>query len=210
MSDSSDRPAPSRSDRWTELMVAARDGDRAAFDRLLEEARPALRRRALSRLQDACLADDVATQTFQRAWRHRQAYDPGRANAATWLYRIADRLMTDEGRARQRRRNREVDGFESVCASADDGDTTVHIEPEDDIELPLAEEADRDREEVLVNAALERLSPSDREILRLFHTEELSYEQIAARLGIRATAVGPRLTRARQRLLERLPPEAMP
>ena len=36
------------------------------------------------------------------------------------------------------------------------------------------------------------------------------FEEIAQRLGVSVAAVGPRLTRARQRLIERLPPEALP
>jgi RNA polymerase sigma-70 factor (ECF subfamily) len=202
--------APSRSDEWTRLMLAARDGDRAAFDRLVEEARPAIRRRALALLQDAALADEVATQALRRAWKHRAGYDPGRANAATWLFRIADRLVTDQGRARKRLRDREVAGFESLCpAAGDDRDATVRVEPEDDVGLPAAEEADLCRAGALVESALARLPGADREVLRLFYYEELNYEQIAARLGVKPTAVGPRLTRARQRLLERLPPEAL-
>ena len=133
-----------RSDRWTELMLLARDGDRAAFDRLLDEARPALRRRALARLQDAPAADEVATRAFVRAWKHRQNYDPARANAATWLYHILDRLITDQGRTRQRQRDREVCGFESVASAGEEGDVAVRVEPEDDVELPAASEADQD------------------------------------------------------------------
>jgi RNA polymerase sigma-70 factor (ECF subfamily) len=203
-----DPGAHRRSDRWTELMLQARGGDRAAFDRLLEEARPALRRRALARLQEAASADEVATRAFVRAWRHRQSYDPARANAATWLYRILDRLITDQGKARQRQLAREVSGFELAAPAGEDGDATVRVEPEDDVELPAAVEADHPRAGRLLEEALSQLSPQDQQVLRLFYYDELSYDAIARRLNVRPTAVGPRLTRARQRLLEKLPPEA--
>src|SRR5262245_14576421 len=94
----------SRSDEWTALLLAARDGDRDAFNRLVDLARPAIRRRALARLQDAALADEVATKTFTRLWKHRASYDKSLANAGTWLYRIADRLITDAGRSRKRQK----------------------------------------------------------------------------------------------------------
>jgi RNA polymerase sigma-70 factor (ECF subfamily) len=191
-------------------MMAAQGGNRATFDRLVDEARPAIRRRALTRLQDGSLADDVATQTFCRAWKHRAAYEPARANAATWLYRIADRLMTDQGRARDRQRKREVAGFDSLRATTGEGrDTLVRIEPEDDIELPAAQEGDLSRAAALLEEALAELSELDQQVLKLFHYDELSYEQIAARLGVNPTAIGPRLTRARQRLLDKLPPSAV-
>ena len=60
-----------------------------------------------------------------------------------------------------------------------------------------------------VREAMEQLSESDRQILELFANEQLSYDQIAARMGIGLKAVGPRLTRARQRLKEQLSPEAL-
>ena len=203
------RDGQTRSDRWTDLMLQARDGDRAAFDRLLDEARPSLRARAMARLQDAPAADEAATRTFVRAWKHRENYDPARANAATWLYRIIDHLITDQGRTRQRQRDREVSGFESVASMGDDGDVAVRVEPEDDVELPATAEADQPRSEGLLKRAMAQLSEADQNVLGLFYFEELSYEAMALRLGIRPTAVGPRLTRARQRLLEKLPPECV-
>lgn len=196
-----------RSERWTRWMVQARDGDREAFDRLLGEARPAIRSRAVGRLQDEALAEEVATQTFVRAWKHRASYDAARANAATWLYRIADRLVTDQGRARQRQRDRELTGFDSLAVGGD-GEGVVRVEPEDDVEVPAAE-GDHGRAAMLLAQGMNELSEADQTILRLFYYEELSYGEIAERMEIGAKAVGPRLTRARQRLLEKLPPEVV-
>ena len=86
-----------RNDRWTALLVQAREGRSAAFDELLAEARPAVWKRARQRLQDDALADDVASRTFIKAWRNLSRYDAGRANASTWLYKIAERLIITSG-----------------------------------------------------------------------------------------------------------------
>jgi RNA polymerase sigma factor (sigma-70 family) len=100
-------------------------------------------------------------------------------------------------------------GFDSL-AGGEEGEAAVRLEPEDDVELAPPDEADFPLLALLVRAGLHGLSEADQEVLRLCYEEQLSYEQIAARLGVTQQAVGPRLTRARQRMLERLPPEALP
>jgi len=201
----------SRSERWTALLVTARDGDESAFDRLHDEARPALFRRAQQRLNDASLADDVVSQTFQRVWEHRARYDPAQSNASTWLYRILEQRVTDALK-KARTGAREVLGFEGTTAGTeeDGGEGTVRQEPTDDVEPAPGEETDRQRVARLVREAMAKLSPADRRVLEQFHYEGLDYKQIAATLDRPSEkAVGPRLTRARQRLLALLPPEAL-
>jgi RNA polymerase sigma-70 factor (ECF subfamily) len=204
-------PTSARSQRWTEWMVAARDGDQSAFDSLVEEAWPAIWRRARQRIQDTALADDVTQRTFNNAWAARESFDPERANASTWIYTIADRLIIDVLEQRKGQQVRTVTGFEPLgTPTGDEGEAPGPLEPEDDVELPVAEEADDPLVAGLIRTALGQLPAADRKVLELYYFEQLSYEQIARRLGVTSQAVGPRLTRARQRLLERLPPEALP
>jgi RNA polymerase sigma-70 factor (ECF subfamily) len=47
------------------------------------------------------LAEDIAQQTFERACRHAQVYDPRRGAVATWLTAIAHNLAIDAVRARR-------------------------------------------------------------------------------------------------------------
>lgn len=197
-----------QSQRWTEWMVAARDGDVRAFDRLVEDARQSIWRRAMGKLQDAALADDAASRTFINAWKARAAYDPQRANAATWIYTIAERIVIDLLEQRRGQQNRTVDGFEPRGAG-EDGESPVTIEPEDDVELQPPDEAEQPMLAALVRESLSTLSEADREILQLCYYEQLSYEEIAKRLKVGVKAIGPRLTRARQRMLGLLPPEAL-
>jgi RNA polymerase sigma-70 factor (ECF subfamily) len=76
--------------------------------------------------------------------------------------------------------------------------------------LARPEAADRSFRRVLVEEALARLSKSDRTLLRLRDVEGLGYEEIAGRLGCSLKAVGPRLSRARERLRQALDPEVRP
>lgn len=50
---------------------------------------------------DQQLAEDVAQQTFERAWRHAQIYDSRRGSVTTWLTTIAHNLAIDAVRARR-------------------------------------------------------------------------------------------------------------
>jgi RNA polymerase sigma factor (sigma-70 family) len=53
---------------------------------------------ALTILRDADLADDVAQETFVRAWRHAGGYDPRRGQVAAWLLTIARNVAIDRAR----------------------------------------------------------------------------------------------------------------
>ncbi|MFJ8104547.1 RNA polymerase sigma factor [Streptomyces sp. NPDC096132] len=56
---------------------------------------------AIAVLGDPQLAEDVAQQTFERAWRHAQIYDSRRGSVTTWLTTIAHNLAIDAVRARR-------------------------------------------------------------------------------------------------------------
>lgn len=56
---------------------------------------------AVAVLGDPRLAEDVAQQTFERAWKHVQMYDSRRGSVRTWLTTIAHNLAIDVVRARK-------------------------------------------------------------------------------------------------------------
>jgi RNA polymerase sigma factor (sigma-70 family) len=56
---------------------------------------------AVAVLGDPQLAEDVAQQTFERAWRHAQMYDSRRGSVKTWLRTISHNLAIDAVRARK-------------------------------------------------------------------------------------------------------------
>jgi RNA polymerase sigma factor (sigma-70 family) len=55
---------------------------------------------ALTMLRDPGLADDVAQETFVRAWRHADTYDARRGRVPTWLLSIARNVAIDRARLR--------------------------------------------------------------------------------------------------------------
>ena len=56
---------------------------------------------AMTILSDTAAAEDVAQETFARAWRHADAFDPRRGPVATWLLTIARNLAIDTLRLRR-------------------------------------------------------------------------------------------------------------
>jgi RNA polymerase sigma-70 factor (ECF subfamily) len=56
---------------------------------------------AMAVTRDPQLAEDIAQQTFERAWRHAQIYDPRRGSVTTWLTTIAHNLAVDAVRSRR-------------------------------------------------------------------------------------------------------------
>ena len=139
-------------------------------------------RLALGMLHDRDLAEDVAQETFVRAFRF---YTSFRNDAAlfTWLYRIALNLCVDV----QRKSGRMVGGLDELPEHADPAPT-----PDRTAEIrELAEHAE---------AALETLSPNHRAILLLREVEGLSYEEIARVLHIPKGTVMSRLFHARANL----------
>jgi RNA polymerase sigma factor (sigma-70 family) len=56
---------------------------------------------AMTILNDAAASEDVAQETFARAWRHAGAYDPRRGPVSTWLLTITRNLAIDALRLRR-------------------------------------------------------------------------------------------------------------
>jgi RNA polymerase sigma-70 factor (ECF subfamily) len=128
---------------------------------------------------DAERAADLAQEAFARAVEHQPD------DARGWLFVVAANLARDEAR-RAIRERRHL--------------TLVKNEPEPVAPAP-DEEADAATERERVRAALDTLSPRDREALLLWDAG-LSYDEIARQTGLAKGAIGTTLARARRRLVE--------
>lgn len=160
-----------------------------------------LRTVVLARVGDFAAADDVMQEiAIAAVQKGDQLRDP--AKVAPWLYRLAV-VGALQYRRRQGRRRRLIDRFAVRIESAE-ADTREF----DPLEWLLADER-----KAMVRQALRRLPRRDAEILLLKYTEEWSYREIAAHLGLSTSAVEARLHRARQRMrraLAQLDPSLSP
>ena len=140
---------------------------------------PALVRFLYRKVWDAERAEDLAQEAFARAVVHKPE------NTRGWLFVVAANMARDEAR-RAAREKRHL----TLLKSEPDA---VHSEPEETI--------DADAQRSAVRAALEQLTPRDREALLLWDSG-LSYDEIAAQTGLARGAIGTTLARARRRLVE--------
>ncbi|GAB3742754.1 RNA polymerase sigma factor [Amycolatopsis oliviviridis] len=141
-------------------------------------------------------AEDALGETFLIAFRKREGYDTERRDARPWLYGIATNLVA------QRRRD-EVRELKLREALGPPPDEEGHAER-------VADQVTAAAMGKLLDSALAELADGDRDTLTLFAGEGLSYEEIAAALGIPLGTVRSRLNRARRKVREALErPDAM-
>ena len=158
-------------------------GELDAFDDLYRRHRDRLQRYCRYRLGNEDEAEDVVQETFSRAWRSLPAFG-GDRRFYPWLRVIASNLCTDA----LRRRNRT-----EVRAEIDPGPAADSFEA-----------LYRDVDAALVRSAFGRLKNRHRDALHLREWEELSYEEIASRVGVSIGTVESLLWRARQALKREL------
>jgi RNA polymerase sigma-70 factor (ECF subfamily) len=83
------------------LLVGLGTGDAQAARAFVERFQPMVFGVALAVVGDRGLAEDIAQQAFERAWRHAQLYDPRRGSVRTWLTRIVHNLAVDAARVQR-------------------------------------------------------------------------------------------------------------
>jgi RNA polymerase sigma-70 factor, ECF subfamily len=136
---------------------------------------------AVNRLGDRGLAEEVVQDVFTRVWRHATEYDASRGSVRTWLYGITRNAIVDLERHRARR--------PPLASREPDDEGADNDEP---IERALLRWQ--------VQAALERLTPEHREVVRLAHLGGLSVREIAERTGLAEGTVKSRTYYALQNL----------
>jgi RNA polymerase sigma-70 factor, ECF subfamily len=153
------------------------------FAELYERTFPRVYAYVASLLRDRSAAEDVTAQAFERAYRKRRSYRPGRGSMDAWLFGIARNAALDELRKRKRRAVLEGDPEDSAAPA-----------PDDQAELALRREA--------VRAALATLNGQERDLIALKFAGGLSNVEIARVLRMSESNVGTRLHRTITKLRE--------
>lgn len=167
------------------LLVRVAKGDPAAVRALVARKLPRLLSLAQRMLGESAEAEDVAQETFVRAWKQAGTWKPGGARFDTWLHRVALNLCYD-----RLRRRREV--------IMDDPPERPDEGPAPDRGL-LAEDVGR-----RVAAAMAALPDRQREAVTLCHYQELGNIEAAALMGVSVEALESLLARGRRALRKTL------
>jgi RNA polymerase sigma-70 factor (ECF subfamily) len=132
-------------------------------------------------------AEDLTQETFVRVFRSLADFSPGTFEG--WLHRITTNLFLDMVRRRQRIRfdalPEDTERLPGTAPSPEQVYSDTHLDPQ-------------------VQAALDALSPEFRVAVVLCDIEGLTYEEIAATLGIKLGTVRSRIHRGRVQLREAL------
>lgn len=83
------------------LLAGIANGDSDAVAAFIRRFQRRVYGLAIAIVSDPGVAEDVAQETFARAWRHAQAYDPRRGPVAAWLLSICRNLAIDTLRPRR-------------------------------------------------------------------------------------------------------------
>jgi RNA polymerase sigma-70 factor, ECF subfamily len=118
----------------------------------------------LNALGDRGAAEEIVQEVFLRAWRHADSYDRRRAGVRTWLYQIARNAIIDS------RRRAAVRPGLPQHAPADEAASGATLE-----QAMLGWQ---------VAAALERLTPEHRQMIRMAQFRGLTMREIAEHTGL--------------------------
>jgi len=183
----------------SELVERAQDGDREAFQTLVERYQENVYSICYGKVKDEQDAKDVSQDVFVKVFRYIENFNQ-ESSFYTWLYRIAVNTSIDFLRKQSRRKEVDYDDTIQTDEDVEGGEllmpSKLGIDP--DKELGRKEL----REKML--EALDSLSDKHRTILTLREVEGLSYKEMADVLEISKGTVMSRLYHARQYFQEAL------
>ena len=180
-----------------ELVARVQRGDMAAFDLLVRKYQHRIAGLLSRYIPDRDEAQDVAQETFLRAWRAIGNFR-GDAQFYTWLHRIA----VNTAKNHLVSQNRRPPTSDIDAGDAEQFESGGRLRDNDTPERELL----RDEIERTVMRAVEALPPELRDAITLREAEGLSYEEIAARMDCPIGTVRSRIFRAREAIAEQLRP----
>lgn len=185
-----------------ELVARVQRGDQRAFEMLVVKYQRRIERLIARMIRDVDLVEDIAQETFIRAYRALPGFR-GESAFYTWLYRIA--VNTAKKAMIGLKRDPLLTEAAMGGGGEDDDDSPAVDRDLTDGETPESTLASRQIAET-VNAAVAALSEDLRQAITLREIEGLSYEEIAEMMNCPIGTVRSRIYRAREAIATRLRP----
>jgi RNA polymerase sigma-70 factor (ECF subfamily) len=177
------------------LLSSSLEGNRVAFDLLVDRYYDRLYGYLLRFLKDPEVAEDLLQETFLRVWRKRREFRHI-ASFSTWIYTIAGNLARSEWRRRKRWRMLRLGAPEA-------GGEGPELELADPTGSPDRSAENRMAVEALTEAVA-HLPERYREVVILRDMQGMSYEEVAGIVQVPVGTVKSRLNRGRLLLQEKL------
>jgi RNA polymerase sigma-70 factor (ECF subfamily) len=181
------------------LMLRVKQGDRSAFEDLVNKYRPPVMNLVYRTLPDATEAEDLAQHVFLQVFKSAHRYEVS-AKFSTWLFTIARNLCLNEIRRRSRHPALSLD------ETAPDNDEHPLRQVEDSRTFSPPDLLQHGELEAKIDEALAELPEKQRTAILLCRGEELSYEEIAGVLDCSVSATKSLIHRGRETLKQKLKP----
>lgn len=192
-SNSSNQCSPNDSDESdAELLARARQGDEAAFKRLVERYESVVASTAIGMLGKGDDAEEVGQETFIRFYQSLRRFR-AESRVGTYLTRIAINLSLDELRRRKKRKLRFWIWEEREALP-------------DELVVSDEQEIEANERKDFVRRAIQSLDGKHRAVVVLRMLNGYSTQETAALLGIPIGTVLSRLSRAQEKLRHLLSP----
>lgn len=174
------------------------EGDQAAFKEIVHRYYNRIVAAANQALHNSFDAEDIAQETFIRAYRGLAKFR-GDSSLATWLYCIALNLARNRYWYFFRRRRHETFSLDQTIV--EDGNCTLIDVLPDTSSNPRLETMNNEFSDITTRC-MNGLDTQQRQILVMRNVLHQSYGQISARLGVNVGTVKSRIARARASLRE--------
>jgi RNA polymerase sigma-70 factor, ECF subfamily len=184
------------------LVQRAQAGGEEAFGQLMQLHYEPVFRLVNSMLRDEHSARDVCQEVWLTVWKNIGTFR-GDAKFSTWVHPIATRRAIDHLRSRKRWFSRFIPFLSESEREEDGGDRQVGA-PEAVAASDPRQDAEQTERNVRFERAIASLPPKHRAVLALREIQGLSYDEIAANLGIARGTVMSRLFHARRLLVQKL------
>ncbi|HZO88340.1 MAG TPA: sigma-70 family RNA polymerase sigma factor [Chthonomonadaceae bacterium] len=181
------------------LLERCKQGDQSAWDTLIRRYEKSVYKFAYSLCRNHEEAGDIAGQVFLRLYQNLHTFR-NEASFTSWLFRIVRNTYLDLCVRPAHRSHLSLDANPN-----NDGEPFAGRDILDPSPTPEARCMERETAQLLAKA-IRHLPAYQRQVLRMYHSEGKSYEEIADATGLSIGTVKSRLNRARNMLRERLAP----
>lgn len=173
---------------WKADVLAARRGDKSAFEALVRSVQRPVYGLCLRLLRTDAEASEVAQEAFLRVFQNLDRYDTARP-FDLWVLSITRNLCLDVLRRRARHRTEDVEEMRDSLASGGPSQEDGVIAQQERLSL---------------EAAMNTLPAEDREVLALYYVQKRTTKEIAVVLGVAPGTIMARLFRAREKIRKQM------
>jgi RNA polymerase sigma-70 factor, ECF subfamily len=178
--------------RWRSYLDDMCKGDTQALAKLYDETASVVFGLALRVISDRADAEETVLDIYQQLWNARHTFDANRGTVWGWMVTMTRNRAIDRLRASASRRGKEAPldaGWETPCGNPAPEQETIF-----------------QQERKLIQEALARLAPEQRQAIELSFFRGLTHMEVADTLGVPLGTIKTRIRTGMRRLRETLAP----